>query len=85
LATEIVIDAVLTMSRWTSSTGMGSCGGASGAPAEASPVVNLDAGASLSRSDGPDPAHAVTKPNVAIPVIATVNHLRYNLQDVLLM
>ena len=46
--------------------------------------MKLDAGA-LSRRDGPDPAQAVRTPNVAIPVIANVNQLRYNLQEIRLM
>lgn len=46
--------------------------------------MNLDAGAS-SRKEGPDPAQAVRRLSVAIPVIANVNHLRYNVQENRLM
>src|SRR3954471_14786078 len=56
-------------------------GGASGAPA-ATPSL-APGPAALSDSDGP--AQAVRTPIVATPVIANVNHVRFNLHEIRLM
>ena len=79
----MVIDAVLTTSRWASGgrapgggTGPNSGAGAvtpSVTPAAGAVVMPLPCGALLSS----DPEQAVSTPNTVIPAIASVVHLRF--------
>ena len=78
----MVIDAVLTTSRWASSGGGGPNSGAGAAtpsfmPAAGAVVMPPPCGAMFSC----DPEQAVSTPNTAIPAIAIVKHLGPNLRE----
>jgi hypothetical protein len=82
LDTVMVIDAVLTTSRWASAGGGGPNSGAGAVtpsfmPAAGAVVMPLPCGDVFSC----DPEQPVSMPNTAIPAIAGANHLRPNLRE----
>jgi hypothetical protein len=87
LDTVIVIDAVLTTSRWTSCGGApGGGGGPNSGAGAVTPSFMVAAGAVVMPPTcgavfSCDPEHAVSTPNTAAPAIANINQRRPNLPE----